>query len=82
MPDQVASLVTDAMRVPEGGRRSASSGAARLPEGNHVEGFRGIGPKITHTLQPGPGLVVATGHNGSASQLRWTPGRLRQNRRS
>ena len=30
-----------------------------------VEGFRGIGPKITLTLQPGPGLTVVTGRNGS-----------------
>ena len=30
-----------------------------------VQGFRGISPKITLTLQPGPGLTVVTGRNGS-----------------
>jgi recombinational DNA repair ATPase RecF len=30
-----------------------------------VEGFRGIGPKVTLLLQPGPGLTLVTGRNGS-----------------
>jgi DNA repair exonuclease SbcCD ATPase subunit len=30
-----------------------------------VEGFRGIGPKVTVPLQPGPGLIVIAGRNGS-----------------
>jgi energy-coupling factor transporter ATP-binding protein EcfA2 len=30
-----------------------------------VEGFRGIGPKATLRLQPGPGLTVVAGRNGS-----------------
>ena len=30
-----------------------------------VEGFRGIGPKQTLTLTPGPGLTIVVGRNGS-----------------
>src|SRR3954452_20386001 len=30
-----------------------------------VEGFRGIGPPATLTLEPRPGLTVVTGRNGS-----------------
>jgi hypothetical protein len=30
-----------------------------------VEGFRGIGPKVTLPLKPGPGLTLVTGRNGS-----------------
>jgi hypothetical protein len=30
-----------------------------------VSGFRGIGPKVTVALQPGPGLIVIAGRNGS-----------------
>jgi AAA domain len=30
-----------------------------------VEGFRGIGPKAALRLQPGPGLTVVAGRNGS-----------------
>lgn len=30
-----------------------------------VQGFRGIGAKVTVPLQPGPGLVVVAGRNGS-----------------
>jgi len=30
-----------------------------------VEGFRGIGPKAALRLQPGPGLIVVAGRNGS-----------------
>ena len=30
-----------------------------------VQGFRGIGPKVTVPLQPGPGLIVIAGRNGS-----------------
>ncbi len=30
-----------------------------------VEGFRGIGPKQTVTLTPGPGLTIVVGRNGS-----------------
>src|SRR4051794_9136821 len=30
-----------------------------------VEGFRGIGPRVTLPLKPGPGLTVVAGRNGS-----------------
>src|SRR5215203_3682564 len=30
-----------------------------------VEGFRGIGPKQSLTLTPGPGLTIVVGRNGS-----------------
>ena len=30
-----------------------------------VQGFRGIGPKVTVPLKPGPGLIVLAGRNGS-----------------
>jgi ABC-type hemin transport system ATPase subunit len=30
-----------------------------------VQGFRGIGPKVTVPLKPGPGLIVIAGRNGS-----------------
>ena len=66
VPDQVASLVISAMRttddeseIPEPEPKRAYLKAIT------VEGFRGIGPKITLTLQPGPGLTVVTGRNGS-----------------
>src|SRR5688572_15096105 len=30
-----------------------------------VEGFRGIGPKATVSIRPGPGLTLIVGRNGS-----------------
>ena len=30
-----------------------------------VQGFRGIGPKVTVPMPPGPGLIVIAGRNGS-----------------
>src|ERR1039458_2316125 len=30
-----------------------------------VEGFRGIGPAVTLTLEPSPGLTLVVGRNGS-----------------
>ena len=66
VPDQVASLVVDAMPITteEAAFPSAGSKRAYL-KAITVEGFRGIGQKITLTLQPGPGLTVVTGRNGS-----------------
>ncbi len=45
--------------------------------GLEVEGYRGIGPKAQLTFNPGPGLVVVAGRNGSgkssfAEALDWT----------
>jgi len=56
------------MRVPEGDAAPPAGARRAYLKGITVEGFRGIGPKITLTLQPGPGLAVVTGRNGPASQ--------------
>ncbi len=76
VPDPVANLVTGAMRgggepgrAPVPGRPPAPPPAAEpgraYLKAVTVEGFRGIGQKITLTLQPGPGLTLVTGRNGS-----------------
>lgn len=66
VPDQVASLITSAMRVTDDEAAAAATGQKRAYlKSIAVEGFRGIGPKITLSLQPGPGLTVVTGRNGS-----------------
>jgi recombinational DNA repair ATPase RecF len=70
VPDRVAWLVLDAMR---GSASEVQGGDAGQPAGPRrvyldsisVEGFRGIGPKATLYLTPGPGLTVVTGRNGS-----------------
>lgn len=71
VPDQVANLVIQAMR---GGEEPGQPAAAPSPDGAPrltylkaitVEGFRGIGPAITLPLQPGAGLTLVTGRNGS-----------------
>lgn len=70
IPDQVADLVIQAMR----GDEAAEQESAPPPKGGHrltylqaitVQGFRGIGPKVTLKLRPGPGLTLITGRNGS-----------------
>lgn len=50
--------------------KPAPVGESREPAGAYltgisVEGFRGIGPKVTLNLSAGPGLTVVTGRNGS-----------------
>jgi hypothetical protein len=66
VPDQVASLVVGAMPITGEEAASPLAGPKRTYlKAMTVEGFRGIGPKITLTLQPGPGLTVVTGRNGS-----------------
>ena len=66
VPHQVASLVVGAMPVTSEEAASPPAGSKRAYlKAITVEGFRGIGPKITLTLQPGPGLTVVTGRNGS-----------------
>jgi recombinational DNA repair ATPase RecF len=73
VPARVANLITNAMgdgELDEALRKPASS-----PDGGEpplaylkaitVEGFRGIGPVVTLPLQPGPGLTLITGRNGS-----------------
>jgi recombinational DNA repair ATPase RecF len=70
VPDQVAALILDAMHgnAPEvgveEGEPTAAPGRVYL-KSIAVEGFRGIGPKATLFVTPGPGLTVVTGRNGS-----------------
>jgi recombinational DNA repair ATPase RecF len=66
VPDPIASLVIAAMPITgeEAGSLATAAKRAYLKTIT-AEGFRGIGPKITLTLQPGPGLTVVTGRNGS-----------------
>ena len=66
VPNQVANLVVGAMPITGEESASPETGTKRAYlKAITVEGFRGIGPKITLTLQPGPGLTVVTGRNGS-----------------
>jgi len=55
---------------PEQAATQASARATHQPAGAYltsitVQGFRGIGPAVTLELQPGPGLTVVCGRNGS-----------------
>ncbi len=56
---------------PRGSRAApAESAVERAPLGAYlrsitVEGFRGIGPRVTLELTPGPGLTLVVGRNGS-----------------
>jgi recombinational DNA repair ATPase RecF len=73
VPDQVANLIISAMRggeEPEAAQREQPpcpppDGRLAYLKGISVQGFRGIGPKITLPLQPGPSLTLITGRNGS-----------------
>jgi recombinational DNA repair ATPase RecF len=73
VPDQVANLVINAMcgsgefnSAPhEPPARQAGEPPSAYLKAITVEGFRGIGPKVTLRLQPGPGLTLVTGRNGS-----------------
>jgi recombinational DNA repair ATPase RecF len=75
VPGRVADLIIAAMcggELDEASRKehreaSSPSGEPSLIylEAIAVEGFRGIGPKVTLPLQPGPGLTLITGRNGS-----------------
>jgi recombinational DNA repair ATPase RecF len=70
LPDQVAALILDA--ISEHAREAGSGEGERAVapvriylKSIAVEGFRGIGPKATLFVTPGPGLTVVTGRNGS-----------------
>ena len=78
VPGQVANLIISAMRgdeVAQAPRKRPPT--APSPGGERgelrraylqaitVEGFRGIGPQVALPLQPGPGLTLVTGRNGS-----------------
>lgn len=70
VPDQVASLILDAMRGSLPGAEAGKGGQPAWPRRVYlksisVEGFRGIGSNATLYLTPGPGLTVVTGRNGS-----------------
>jgi hypothetical protein len=73
VPEQIASLILDAMRgcAPEagagGGGHAVGSKRVYL-KSISVEGFRGIGPRAALHLTPGPGLAVVSGRTGRASQ--------------
>ncbi len=75
MPARVANLVITAMCGGELDKAAQNEQQEALPPDAEarlvylkaitVEGFRGIGPKVTLPLQPGPGLTLITGRNGS-----------------
>jgi recombinational DNA repair ATPase RecF len=75
VPGQVANLIINAMRGDEfvtaqGKQRPTDSPPGGEPPRAYlraitVESFRGIGPEVTLPLQPGPGLTLITGRNGS-----------------
>ncbi|MGH3279093.1 MAG: AAA family ATPase, partial [Trebonia sp.] len=70
VPERVASLILDAVRESAPGAGTGDGGQSAWPgraylKSVSVEGFRGIGPKATLYLAPGPGLTVVTGRNGS-----------------
>ena len=44
---------------------SASEPVGAFLKSITVQGFRGIGPKVTVPMPPGPGLIVIAGRNGS-----------------
>ncbi|MGH8327429.1 MAG: AAA family ATPase, partial [Steroidobacteraceae bacterium] len=56
-----ASAATSAVHAPPHPRNPAEMYLAAV----RVRSFRGIGPAISLNLQPGPGLTVVTGRNGS-----------------
>jgi hypothetical protein len=68
VPDQVASLITAALGGGGPDHDAATRAAGQefaFLKSITVAGFRGIGPKVTLHLSPGPGLTVVTGRNGS-----------------
>jgi recombinational DNA repair ATPase RecF len=75
VPSPVAHLIINAMRGDELCKAPKKRPPkASLPGGQPsraylmaitVEGFRGVGPQVTLPLQPGPGLTLITGRNGS-----------------
>jgi hypothetical protein len=70
--DRLAALIGGAMPAPERPARETSGGPSQPGDvpgiylrSISVRGFRGVGPARTLELQPGPGLTVAQGRNGS-----------------
>ena len=67
---QGSEAVDAALRGEASAARSIDTGAATAPSAVYlaaieVEGFRGIGPPTTLNIDPGPGLTLVVGRNGS-----------------
>jgi hypothetical protein len=70
---ELTTLLDEAKSQPTRPQPIASTETAKQPERPRVaflrsisvEGFRGIGPKATLDLTPGPGLTLVVGRNGS-----------------
>jgi hypothetical protein len=62
---EAAQLVLDACDGPEAAGEPAAAPQPVWLRSVTVEGFRGIGPAATLTLEPRPGLTVVVGRNGS-----------------
>ncbi|MGE5697260.1 MAG: AAA family ATPase [Candidatus Sericytochromatia bacterium] len=60
--DATSTELVDALNTPE---HTAAEPVGAYLKSITVRGFRGIGPKTTLELPPGPGLVVVAGRNGS-----------------
>lgn len=60
-----ATVSGDAVDRPKRSTRAAASAAHAYLAAIDVEGFRGIGPRSRLALEPGPGLTLVVGRNGS-----------------
>ena len=58
-------LLNTKVATPVTEKPSATKGTGAYLTSLTVEGFRGIGPRQTLTLTPGPGLTIVVGRNGS-----------------
>jgi AAA domain len=67
--DELAAVLTaggaHAVSAPQPASIAAAQPAGTYLQAITVEGFRGIGPKAALRLQPGPGLTLVVGRNGS-----------------
>jgi energy-coupling factor transporter ATP-binding protein EcfA2 len=65
--DLAATVSSDGQIRPSAqpGSDTANEPTATYLRGIAVEGFRGIGPQVTLRLNPGPGLTLVAGRNGS-----------------
>jgi len=66
----LSAALSERARPEKPGKTTQPASPAREPRGAYlkavaVEGFRGIGPKATLELPPGPGLTLVVGRNGS-----------------
>lgn len=80
LPAAVAELIIDAFgSVAQPVESATSSMSGLFLRDIAVSGFRGIGPAVTLSLPPGPGLTLVVGRNGAgkssfaeAAELAWT----------